>query len=236
MSRQEMLLHTLVELADTLVEDFDVVDLLTNLTDRCVDAFDIRAAGIMLAAPMGADLRVIASSSDTMRDLELLELQAGEGPCLDAYRSGETVLASDLHRETHRWPRFVPAALAAGFTSVNAIPMRHRGVTIGGLNLFGADSGSMTDPELAAARAFADVATIAILQHRATVDAKVLNDQLTLALNTRITLEQAKGMLAERAGIDIDTAFTRLRQHARDHNMRLVDVAQAVLDGTMFVH
>ena len=235
MSREEMLLHTMVELADSLVEDFDVVDLLTSLTDRCVDAFDIRAAGIMLAAPIGAELRVIASSSDAMRDLELLELQAGEGPCLDAYRSGEPVVARDLYEETRRWPRFVPAALRAGFSSVNAIPMRHRGVTIGGLNLFGAEVGSMTDPELAAARAFADVATIAILQHRANIDAKVLNDQLTLALNSRITLEQAKGMLAERAGIDIDTAFTRLRQHARDHNLRLVDVAQSVLAGTLSI-
>lgn len=232
MSKQQLLLDTLVELADNLTDDFDVVELLTVLTDRCVEAFDIRAAGIMLAAPMGSDLRVMTSSSATMHDLELYELQANDGPCPDAYRTGKQIVNENLEHALERWPRFAPAALEAGFRSVNAIPMRLRGITIGALNLFRADTGAMDDAEVAAAQAFADVATIAILQQHAALDAQVINQQLNHALNSRITLEQAKGMLAERAGLDLDTAFRLLREYARNNNLRLSDLARGVVDGT----
>jgi len=235
MSKQQLLLDTLVELADNLTDDFDVVELLTVLTDRCVEAFDIRAAGLMLAAPMGADLRVMSSSSATMRDLELYELQAHEGPCLDAYRTSQTITNENLDHALERWPRFAPAALDAGFRSVNAIPMRLRGATIGALNLFRADTGAMDDAEVAAAQAFADVATIAILQQQAALDAQVVNQQLNHALNSRITLEQAKGIMAERGDLDLDTAFRHLRQYARNNNRRLSDVARDVVQGTISI-
>lgn len=234
-SKQQVLLDTLVELADNLTDDFDVVELLTVLTDRCVEAFDIRAAGLMLAAPMGADLRVMSSSSTTMRDLELYELQAQEGPCLDAYRSGQKITNENLDDALERWPRFAPAALDAGFRSVNAIPMQLRGVTIGALNLFRTDTGAMDDAEVAAAQALADVATIAILQQQAAVDAQVVNQQLNHALNSRITLEQAKGVLAERGNLDLDSAFHQLREYARNNNRRLSDVARDVVEGTLAV-
>ena len=235
MSKQQLLLDTLVELADNLTDDFDVVELLTVLTDRCVEAFDIGAAGLMLAAPMGADLRVMCSSSATMHDLELYELQAHEGPCLDAYRTSMPITNADLDHALERWPRFAPAALAAGFRSVNAIPMQLRGATIGALNLFRVDTGAMDDWEVAAAQAFADVATIAILQQQAVLDAQVVNQQLNQALNSRITLEQAKGIMAERGDIDLDTAFQRLRQYARTNNRRLSDVAGEVVQGTISI-
>lgn len=235
MSKQQVLLDTLVELADNLIDDFDVVELLTVLTDRCVEAFDIRAAGLMLAAPMGADLRVMSSSSATMRDLELYELQAQEGPCLDAYRTGQRIVNEDLAHATERWPRFAPAAMEAGFRSVNAIPMRLRNATIGALNLFRADTGAMDDIDVTTAQAFADVATIAILQQQAAVDAQVVNQQLNHALNSRITLEQAKGMLAERGEIDLDTAFGQLRQYARNNNQRLSDVASDIVHGKISI-
>lgn len=231
MPTQEMVVRTLVELADTLVDDFDVVDTLTTLTDRCLEAFGIRAAGLMLAAPIGAELRVMASSSTTMRDLELYELQSHEGPCLDCYRTGERVVAADLEAATGRWPTFVPEALAAGFGSVQAIPMRLRGTVIGALNLFGAEVGAMSDAELAAAQAFADIATIAILQHQAAADLQTVNQQLNHALNSRVVIEQAKGMLAERSGLGVDEAFGQLRGYARRNNLRLVEVAQGVIDG-----
>lgn len=231
MADQRLLIHTLVELADSLVEDFDVVDLLTVLTDRCIEAFDVQAAGIMLAAPMGGELRLMASSSPVMHDLEIYELQASEGPCIEAYRSGVPIINQDLTGSAPRWPRFTPAAVAAGFTSVSAIPMRLRGTTIGALNLFRSDVGPLEDHDLAAARAFADVATIAILQHQAALDARTVNTQLNGALNSRIVIEQAKGMLAERAGIDVDEAFTWLRRHARRSNLRLATLAQDFLDG-----
>jgi GAF domain-containing protein len=232
MPREGMLAKALVELADTLVADFDVVDLLTLLTDRCVDVLDVGAAGLMLVAPDG-DLRVMASSSETMRVLELFELQAQEGPCLDCYRTGEPVVNQDLAEVDGRWPRFAAEALAAGFHSVHALPMRLRGTVLGALNLFHVEPGRMRDSDVNAAQALADVATIAVLQHRAALEAQVLNEQLNNALNTRIVIEQAKGMVAEREGLDMEQSFIALRRHARNHNLRLADVARDVIDGVL---
>lgn len=231
MTTQDVLTQTLVELADTLVDDFDVVDLLTLLTDRCVELFDVQDAGIMLAAPMGDPLRVMASSSQVMRDLELYELQLREGPCVDCYHSGEPVFNEKLETTRRRWPDFTPAALDAGIRSVSAIPMRLRGTTIGALNLFRTRADELDGDDLATVRAFADVATIAILQHQAADDARVLNGQLNHALNSRIVIEQAKGMLAERANIDVAEAFHWLRNHARSHHLRLGTLAQDFIDG-----
>jgi GAF domain-containing protein len=230
MPREAMLARTLVELADTLVADFDVVELLTLLSDRCVQVLDVAAVGLMLAAPEG-ELRVIASSSPSMRGLELFELQAQEGPCLDCYRSGEPVLNQNLDTADDRWPQFAPAARAVGFRSVEALPMRLRGSVIGALNLFHTEVGAMGPPDIDAAQALADVATIGILQNRATLEAQVVNDQLNRALNSRIVIEQAKGMVAERNNLDIEASFELLRSHARNHNLRLVDVARDVIDG-----
>jgi GAF domain-containing protein len=232
MSRETLLAKTLVELADSLVADFDVVELLTLLADRCVDVLDVGAAGLMLAAPDG-ELRVIASSSETMRMLELLEIQAQEGPCLDCYRAGAPVANDDLTLVGDQWPQFAPAALAAGFRSVHALPMRLRGSVIGALNLFHLDPGEMRQADIDAAQAFADVATIAILQHRAATEAQTLNEQLNHALNTRIVIEQAKGMVAERRGLDMEQAFATLRNHARNHNLLLVDVATDIIGGVL---
>jgi GAF domain-containing protein len=230
--REALLTQTFVELADTLVDEFDVVEVFTLLADRCVEALDVAAAGLMLVAPEG-DLRVMASSSEEIRLVELFELQAEEGPCLDAYRTGAPVVDRDLTADGGRWPVFSPVALAAGFRSVDAVPMRLRGSVIGALNLFRTQPGSMNDVDLAAARALADVATIAILQHRALRQAQAVNDELSYALNNRVIIEQAKGVLAERTGIEVDAAFARLRNHARNHNVRLVDVARSMVDGTL---
>ncbi len=232
MNREAQLAGTLVKLADSLVADFDVVELLTMVADRCVEVLAVDAAGIMLVAPEG-DLRVMASSSETMRVLELFELQAQEGPCLDCYRTGEPVLNQDLTSIDGRWPRFAAEALAAGFRSVHALPMRLRGTVLGAVNLFHFETGLMTAEDVEAAQALADVATIGILQHRATIEAQVLNEQLHHALNSRVVIEQAKGMIAEREGLNMEQAFARLRHHARNHNLRLVVVAHNVIDGTI---
>jgi GAF domain-containing protein len=222
-----LLAHTLVALADNLVADFDVVELLTLLADRCVDVLDVSAAGLMLLSPDG-DLRVMASSSEAARVLELFEVQSDEGPCVDCFHAGQPIVNLDLDQATDRWPCFAPKALEAGFRSVHAFPMRLRQQTIGALNLYRADNGRMRDTDVVAAQALADVATIAILQHRAVRDAQLLNEQLSQALNSRIVIEQAKGVVSERAGLDMEQAFARLRRHARNHNQRLADVAQAV--------
>ena len=230
MPREALLARTLVELADTLVDDFDVVELLTLLTDRCVEVLDVAAAGLMLAAPEG-DLRVMASSSEEMRLVELFELQSSEGPCPDCYRTGEPSLNPNLAAENGRWPRFAPVALEAGFRSVHALPMRLRGLVIGALNLFRTEEGLLDEADVVVAQALADVATIAILQHRAALQDHIVADQLNHALNSRVLIEQAKGVIAERAHLDMDQAFSCLRHHARAHNLLLVDVAQSVIDG-----
>lgn len=231
-SREATLAAAFVKLADTLVADFDVVELLTVLVDRCVEVLDVDAAGLMLVSPEG-DLRVMASSSETMRILELFELQAREGPCLDCYHSGRAVVNQDLESADERWPLFAVEALAAGFKSVHALPMRLRGSVLGALNLFNSERREMVHADIEAGQALADVATIAILHHRAAEEAQILNEQLHYALNSRIVIEQAKGMIAEREGVSVDRAFAKLRNHARNHNLRLVDVAHAVIGGAL---
>jgi hypothetical protein len=232
MSREGSVIQSLVEMADILVEDFDVVELLTSLSDRCVNLLGMSAAGVMMASPQG-DLHLVASSSEAMRVLELFELQAKEGPCLDAFRTGEAVEHENLQTGAGRWPLFAAAALEAGFHSVSALPLRLRKATVGALNLFSLGLSPMEAADLVVARAFADLATISLVQHREATTAHVLNEQLNHALDSRIVIEQAKGVISERTGIGLAEAFSRLRAYARGHNLRLTDVAQAAIEGTL---
>jgi GAF domain-containing protein len=232
MPREADVVKALVEMADTLVDDYDVIDVLTGLAERCVNLLGASAAGVMLASPDG-DLRVVASSSEAMRVLELFELQTQEGPCLDAFRTGEPVEHENLYAGSGRWPQFSTAALQAGFQSVHALPLRLRDVTIGGLNLFNVEQTPMDERDLIVARALADLAAISVLQHRAVTETQHLNEQLAHALNSRIVIEQAKGIIAELASCDLADAFSRLRNYARQNNRRLTDVAQAALDHTL---
>ncbi|HEV3187501.1 MAG TPA: GAF and ANTAR domain-containing protein [Acidimicrobiales bacterium] len=232
MARESLLIATLVELADNLVDDYDVIDVLTVLSDRCVEAIDVDAAGVMLASP-GGELQFVASSSESMRVLELFQIQADEGPCVDCYRSGQAIVNHSLSEKDGRWPHFTPLALAQGFRSVHSLPMRLRGKTIGALNLFRTTQGPMGGDDVVVAQGLADVATIAILQHRSSLDAHTLNEQLSNALNSRIVIEQAKGIISEAANCDMDHAFGRLRAHARNHNEGLTEVAWRLVEGTM---
>lgn len=202
------------------------------LAERCVELFDVTAAGIMLATPDGT-LRVIASSSEAMRVLELFELQSQEGPCVDCYATKQPVLNQNLDAPEEAWPRFSEKAREAGIHSVHALPMRLRDTVIGALNLFRLDRGEMSDADVDAAQALADAATIAILQHRAVLETRVVNQQLQQALTSRVIIEQAKGILAERAGVAMDHAFSALRRYSRTHNARLAVVAGSVIDGTL---
>ena len=233
MSRESDVVRSLVEMADTLVDDdYDVVDLLTGLADRCVTLLGVSAAGVMLASPAGT-LGLVASSSEAMRLLELFELQAQEGPCLDAFRTGERVEHENLDAGSGRWPSFAAAAAEAGFVSASALPLRLRDVTIGAMNVLSTSRVPMDEADVIVARAFADLATLTIVQHRAGAEAHRLNEQLSAALTSRVVIEQAKGVICERAGIGLDESFSRLRAFARNHNLRLTDVAQAALDGTL---
>ena len=232
MTREADVVQSLVELADTLVADFDVVELLTGLTVRCVNVLGAAAAGVMLAAANG-ELRLAASSSETMRVLELFELQAHEGPCLDAFRTGERVEHENLLAGAGRWPRFSTVAVEAGFHSAFALPLRLRETTIGALNLVGIEPTPMDESDALVARAFADLATISVLQQRRTAESQRVNEQLNHALTSRVVIEQAKGVVFERATVDMPEAFARLRNYARNNNLRLTDVARAVVDGTV---
>jgi GAF domain-containing protein len=232
MPREALLVQTLVDLADSLVEDFDVIDVLSLLGDRCVQTLDVAEAGVMLAAPNG-ELQVVASSSETMRSLELFQLQANEGPCVDCFRSGQPIVNVALSESDGRWPLFTMRAMAQGIHSVHSLPMRLRGRTIGALNMFRTTAGAMREDDVVVAQALADVATIAILQHEVAADALLLNSQLSQALNSRVIIEQAKGKVSESAGLTMDQAFQRLRNHARNHNARLTVLCRDIAAGTM---
>lgn len=221
---------TFVRLADTLVDDFDVLDVLHELTTQSVELLRAAAAGLLLADRDGA-LQVTMASSERARLLDLFQLQNDEGPCLECYRTGVPVGTVRLDAAGSRWPRFAPTATGEGFATVLALPLRLRGRTIGALNLFG-DSSSppIGAAEIAVGQALADVATITILQDRLSRDRDVLTEQLQLALESRVVIEQAKGALANALGIGTDAAFELLRQLARRDRRRLVDVAEEVMN------
>ncbi|MGH3439188.1 MAG: GAF and ANTAR domain-containing protein [Sciscionella sp.] len=219
-------------MADTLVDDYDMVEVLQQLIEHCVELLDAAAAGLLFADQRGG-LAVMASSTEHTRLLELFQLQADEGPCLDCVHTGEAVLIPDLSHEVERWPRFVPEAIREGFASVHAVPLRLRQQTIGALNLFGAQTGAMSEQDVRVARALADTATIGILQERAISRGEVLTEQLQTALNSRVTIEQAKGALAHATGLEMDESFHVLRAHARNHNTRISEVARQVVTRTV---
>lgn len=232
MDPEHSLTQTLVELADTLVADFDVVDFLHTLANRCVELLDASEAGLMLADQRGG-LRMIASSSERARLLELFEIQNQEGPCLDCFKGGTAVVEEDLEANPGRWPLFGAEARASGFRSALALPMRWRNQVIGALNLFRATPGSLDAAGMLTGQAMADIATIGILQERAVREARIMAEQLQSALNSRVVIEQAKGVLAERLAVNMDEAFQMLRAYARAHNRRLHDVAAATIRGAI---
>jgi transcriptional regulator with GAF, ATPase, and Fis domain len=227
-TREQHIVQALVDIVDNLVDHFDVVELLTNLADRCVNVLGVSAAGVMLESPPD-ELRLVASSSEAMQVVEMFELQANEGPCLDAFRTGERVGHEKLQSGSGPWPQFSKVALASGFRSVSALPLRLRDATIGALNLFSVEELPMDERDVLVARAFADLATISILQHGTVNEGQQLNEQLAGALASRIVIEQAKGVIAERTGIEVAEAFSRLRNYARSRSMLLTDIAQAAI-------
>lgn len=231
--REQLVGRAFVALADSLVDDFDVIELLTRLADYSVALLTADAVGIMLADADGA-LRSVASSSEHARSTELLQLRGGQGPCLDCYRTARPVAATDLREEAARWPDFVGAVGAELlFRSVHVVPLRFQGAAIGALNLFGYQPGSMPEEDLELAQALADVATIAILQERAIRRSEDLNVQLQAALNSRVLIEQAKGVLAHHTGLDMEQAFDMMRSYARGRNKRLSEVARQLTERSL---
>lgn len=231
MDREQRLAETFVQLADTLIDDFDIIDFLQVLAARCVELLDIAAAGIMLAG-QGGSLMTVAASDERARLLELFEIQSDEGPCRDCYRLGTAVINVDLDGARERWPQFAPQAIAGGFQSANALPLRLRSQVVGSLNLFHTGTGGLGEPELRMAQALADAATIGILHQQLIRRGEIVTGQLQLALNSRVVIEQAKGVLGERLQISPDDAFEVLRGAARSRNRLLSDLARDVATGS----
>jgi transcriptional regulator with GAF, ATPase, and Fis domain len=230
--REAQFIDAFVHLADTLVADYDVIDFLHYLIDRCIALLDVDEAGVMLADPHGR-LHAVAASTERVRLLELFELQNHDGPCLDAFRTGRAVTAPDLNKQHEHWPTFAGEALDIGFRSAHSVPMRLRDETIGAINLLRASTGELTTTDSQLVSALADIATIGVLQERRASEALSTATALQIALNSRVRIEQAKGVIAERSKISIDEAFEKLRGYARRHQQGLTIVAEQVVRGTL---
>ena len=218
-----------VEVADTLVDEFDLIDFLHMLTDRTANLVGASTVGLLLADQHGR-LQFMATSDENTKLLELFQMQNQEGPCLDAYHTARPVINADLRQAEDRWPRFAPRAAVAGFRAVHAFPLSLRKEVIGALNVFGAEvGGGFDDGDVQIIQALADVAAIGLLQQRTISRGEVLTEQLQGALNSRIVIEQAKGAIAQASGISVDEAFTVIRGHARRTNRRLGDVARTIV-------
>jgi transcriptional regulator with GAF, ATPase, and Fis domain len=230
--REQRLVHVFVELADTLVEEFDVVDFLQTLTERCVELVDADAAGLMLDDQRGA-LQPVAYTDESARLLELFELQRGEGPCLDCFATGRRIANIDLNLATDRWPVFAEAARDLGYTTCHALPLRLRSQVIGALNLFATRPAELSADHLAVVQGLADIATIGLLHERAARDQLAVSEQLQTALQSRILIEQAKGVLSARTGTSVEGAFRLMRAHARRTGSLLTTVAEGVVAGSI---
>ena len=230
--REAAVTAAFVSLASSLATGADVVDLLDTLTTTCAQLLDVASAGLLLADPRGV-LHVLAASSHATRQLELFQSQRDEGPCRDTYATGAPVSVPDLTAEASRWPEFVPAARAAGFVSVHAVPLRLQQTTLGALGLFGSRAGALSGADLGLAQALADVASVALIQNTTPADPAAVARQLQTVLSHRAQVERAKGVLAQIGNLDMPDAFTVLRGYARRHGQRLGEVADALVTGTL---
>jgi transcriptional regulator with GAF, ATPase, and Fis domain len=233
-TREEQVLQTFAKLADTLVAGYEVVDLLQMLVDVCRDLLDADAAGILLVGDSG-ELEVVASTSEASRLVEMMQVSAEAGPCVESFRTGKPVSVPDLSGAPEEWREFRDAATAQGYGSTHAVPLRLRETTIGALNLFRTAAGELSDRDLVTAQAFADVATIGILHERALREHAVVTEQLQSALNSRVLIEQAKGVVAQRLGVTIDASFQIIRSYARSHQLGIGEVASRLVARTLIL-
>ena len=227
-TREKEVIRAFVDLSGELVAGYDMVDLLSALSESCTRLLDVAATGVLLADARGT-LGLVAASSERTRHLEVFQLQREQGPCLDCHRTGRPVLVPDLRAEAERWPDFARAAELVGYASVHAVPMRLHDRVLGAVGLFGESEGALAEDDLALGQALAHVATVAIVNEKAATDASTVNAQLQAALDSRVVLEQAKGVVSHVGDLEIDRAFTVLRRYARDHGLGLSDVARSVV-------
>lgn len=228
--REREVIRSFINLADRLVDDYDVVDLTTQLTQDCARLLDVSASGLLLA-DAGGVLHLLAATSEQAHTLEAFQLQREEGPCLDCFLTGQSISVTDLSSEAARWPRFVKVAAEQGFASVHAIPLRLRGHRLGALNLFGSRVGDLNEDDLRLAQGLAHVASIAIVHGDSLRDDAIVAPSLNAAVAGRALVEVAKGVLAGTHSLDMQEAFNRLRNYAHQRQLRLTDVARDVVAG-----
>ena len=226
--RERAVIDAFVSVANSLVDSFDIVELLNGLTTDCARLLDVASAGLLLGDHKRV-LHVMAASSEATRSLELFQIQRDDGPCLDCYRSGTAIAVPDLEAEAGRWPQFAAAAHSAGIRSVHAIPMRLADTLLGTLGLFGSSVGVLNDEDLALGQGLAHVASVALVAGKALTDKDAVVIQLQGALQSRVLIEQAKGLLAEQGNLSMEDSFARLRAYARSNNERISDVAKRLV-------
>ena len=231
-TREAEIADAFVTMASTLAKGYDVIDLLDELVSVSAQLLDVQSAGLLLADAQGT-LHVMAASSAETLELEAVQLQRDDGPCLDCYHAGTPVTVPDLDAEDDRWPRFAPAARAAGFVSVHAVPMRLQARVLGTLGLFGTRVGTLNDADHKLAQALADVASVSLVNEKASDDADLINQQLQHALDSRVAIEQAKGIIAQALSLDMTDAFALLRGYARNNQTPINQVAQALADRSL---
>ena len=225
--RETRVLSAVVSLVDKLLDDFDVVDLLTELTERCADLLDVASAGFLLADPLQR-LHLLAATSEQTREVELFQLQAEQGPGVECYRTGEPILVPDVRTQIERWPQFVPTALEAGFEAVHAVPMRAAGAVLGALGLFDTRPKELTEADRLVGQTLAHIACVAVLQEHPPTRDTVL-PPLRAALAGRVQVEQAKGFLSETLGVSVAHAFGLLRTYSRGRGEHLTAVARRLM-------
>lgn len=231
-SRETKIINAFMKVSDTLIADFDIVDLLHTLVEECVGLVETDAGGLMLADPLG-ELQLVASSSEQADFVEVMQLTAGDGPCVDCFMTGTAVAVADIDKSGEQWPAFRTAALGQGFRSLYATPLRLRGKIIGTINLFSTSVGELNSRDAAVVQALADVATISIMQERLVRESNIVAEQLQRALDSRVLIEQAKGVISQLGSMDMEDAFQALRSYARRNNLSLRLVAEAVTDRTI---
>ncbi|MFJ5049950.1 ANTAR domain-containing protein [Streptomyces sp. NPDC088719] len=234
MSREQQVSEVFVKVADSLIDDFDVIDFLEELCAHCVSLLDVSAAGILLGNEKSL-LHTVAASDENTHLLELFAVQHDQGPCVDCYETGKARANIDLHdlADTGSWPAFAEQARDSGFQTSHVFPLRLRSRAVGAMNLFHTSRQPLSPQDASLAQALADIATIALLQQRDIGQEQLEKSQLQRALSSRIVIEQAKGILAERGNVTPDNAYNALRAYARGRQLRVSDCARQIIDQSL---
>ncbi len=224
---QSLFLQTLSRFAKVLPAQYDLELALAELTESVAAVLGLCGSGVTMAED--GRLRFVTAVSPASGELERIQEQEQSGPCQDAYDTGEAVCVTDVRVETTRWPEFAAAASRLGVAGVAGIPMRLTNHTIGALNLYAPEPREWSEDDIAAAAVLADVATSYVINASKMRQQQQLSEQLQQALVSRVVIEQAKGITAQKHAVTVDEAFHLMRGHARSNNASIRAVAEAIV-------